>query len=62
LLREFMSDRNLSRYAAVILDEAHERSMQTDILFGLMRTYIAKHGEKAPRLIIMSATLNSAQV
>lgn len=55
LLREIMSDPMLSQYSVVILDEAHERSMQTDILMGLLKEL--QSVRKDLKLIVMSATL-----
>lgn len=37
LLREAMSDRLLLQYSTIILDEAHERTINTDILFGIVK-------------------------
>jgi pre-mRNA-splicing factor ATP-dependent RNA helicase DHX16 len=37
LLREFLSEPDLQSYSVMIIDEAHERTLHTDILFGLIK-------------------------
>lgn len=57
LLREAMSDHNLSRYSTIILDEAHERTMATDVLMGLIKEVAERRPDL--KIIIMSATLDA---
>ncbi|KAH9841541.1 P-loop containing nucleoside triphosphate hydrolase protein [Rhodofomes roseus] len=66
LLRELAADFLLRKYSVIIIDEAHERSMNTDILIGVLSRVVklreemwreGKDGAKPLRLIIMSATL-----
>lgn len=46
LLRESLRESDLDHYSAVIMDEAHERSLNTDVLFGLLREVSSKHPYK----------------
>lgn len=62
LLRECQHDFLLSRYSVIIIDEAHERSIFSDILIGLLSRIVpmrAKRGNPL-KLIIMSATLRTS--
>jgi HrpA-like RNA helicase len=57
LLREIMLDSSLSSYSALVLDEAHERTVASDVLFALVKQLLARRPQL--KLIIMSATLEA---
>lgn len=57
LLAELQTDRLLSKYDAIIIDEAHERSLNIDFLLGVLATLLPKRPEL--KLIITSATIET---
>ncbi|KAJ9090496.1 hypothetical protein DSO57_1001954 [Entomophthora muscae] len=57
LLRESLRERDLDQYSALIMDEAHERALDTDVLMGLLKKVIARRRDL--KLIVTSATMNA---
>jgi ATP-dependent RNA helicase DHX37/DHR1 len=66
LLRELSQDLLLRKYSVIVIDEAHERSVNTDILIGMLSKIVPARMQKSKfnpdpkplKLVIMSATLN----
>ena len=56
LLKEATTEHTLKKYQIIIIDEAHERTLSTDILFGFLKELMEKRKEL--KLIIMSATFD----
>ncbi|XP_075166132.1 ATP-dependent RNA helicase pea [Haematobia irritans] len=59
LLRECLIEAELKSYSVIMLDEAHERTIHTDVLFGLLKTAVQKRAEL--KLIVTSATLDAVK-
>jgi len=59
LLREHLIDGEMMQYSIIMLDEAHERSIHTDVLFGLLKQAVKKRPDL--KLIVTSATLDAVK-
>ncbi|ODA78897.1 hypothetical protein RJ55_04487 [Drechmeria coniospora] len=59
LLREFMTEPDLAGYSAIMIDEAHERTVHTDILLALVKDLSRERPDL--KLLISSATMNATK-
>lgn len=57
LLRESLTNSDLDQYSCIIMDEAHERALNTDVLMGLIKKVLARRRDL--KLIVTSATMNA---
>ncbi|CBF74845.1 hypothetical protein AN4032.2 [Aspergillus nidulans FGSC A4] len=57
LLRESLVQTDLDKYSCIIMDEAHERALNTDVLMGLLKKILARRRDL--KLIVTSATMNA---
>lgn len=59
LIRELMLDPTLSKYSSIVIDEAHERTVLTDLILGFLKQLLLSKKRKDLKIIVMSATLNA---
>ena len=60
LVREMMGDPLLEKFSVIMLDEAHERSINTDMLAGLLKKVLKKRSDL--RVIVSSATIDAQKM
>jgi len=58
LLREFMNTPMLDKYSVIMIDEAHERTLHTDIILALIKD-LSKERKHDFKVIVSSATLDA---
>ena len=59
LLREVVGDSNVNKYSVIVMDEAHERSVDTDVLLGALKSVVRRRSDL--RLIVTSATMDTSR-
>ena len=59
LLRETLRESDVDHYSCIVMDEAHERSLNTDVLFGILRDVVARRNDL--KLIVTSATMDAGK-